>query len=240
MTTELFEHPSRGIAPPNGLGALVAVSQVVHDRVFHLINGFEMSWAQDLPLQWGENDFDLIQPRGIFRQPVDANSVRESQTVDPCIDLFGSVSRSIVENQVQDGDLFGPKTREDRVQKVLEVDETLPVEETGYSLSCVDQESRKEIRNSQPLVATTSPQGLARSGCDNAARDPQRLNAGFLVRADNDFPPASQFPGLFVEIEHDRCLFEEERIGRFLPRPMLPGLYLLLTKPLPDGRRAYA
>ncbi len=240
MTPELLEHPSRGIAPSNGLGTLVAVGQVACDRVFHFINAVEMSWAQDLPLQWRENDLDLIQPGGVFRQPVDANNVRKLQTGDPCLDLFRSMSRSIVENQVQDGDLFGPKTREEHVQKVLEVDETLPVEETGDSLSCVDQEPREEIRNSQPLVATTSLQSLARPGSDNAARDPQRLNAGFLVRTDNDFPSASQFLGLFVEIEHDRCLFEKERIGWFLPRPMLPRFYLLLTKPLPDGRRAYA
>ena len=57
---------------------------------------------QHIALHFAENDFDLVQPTGPLRQPVESDLEGQLQRNNPRVQLLGSMGRTIVQNQVQD------------------------------------------------------------------------------------------------------------------------------------------
>src|SRR6266702_5599782 len=59
------------VGPLEWFGGLVVVSNEVQDGLLKLIQAAEMIGLQEFALQQTEPNFDLIEPRGIGRQPIE-------------------------------------------------------------------------------------------------------------------------------------------------------------------------
>jgi hypothetical protein len=62
---------------------------------------------KDVALHFAEDNLDLIQPAGIFGQPLPPHLKRQLQRGEPRPELLGGVRGTIIENQMED---FHPRT----------------------------------------------------------------------------------------------------------------------------------
>ena len=226
----------RGVAPLNRLGLQIALSEVVHHPGFQLMAIGEVTRGQDLSLERREDDLDLIQPGGVDRQPVDADLEGKLQRPNPSPDLLGSMGGAVVQNQLEDSEALCPETLEDHLQEVLEFQEALTGEAADHRLSGVDEPSCEQMQDALAHVAGSVAHRRAGLGGIDSACGQQGLHAGLLIRADDDLSPSSQGFGSLMQVQNNRGLFEELRVGRLLPGVPLPGLDLLLPKPTANGR----
>ncbi len=86
-----------GIFPANGLSALGVKPDVAHDLGCEVVDGGEDAACDNIALDFGEPDFDLIEPGGV------GGSVVQLQTrmfVEQILDELGLVRGEIVDNDV--------------------------------------------------------------------------------------------------------------------------------------------
>lgn len=218
----------------NRLRLHVAFREVVHHPVLKLMDIGEMTRSQHFALQRRENDLDLIQPGGIDRKPMDADLEGQLQRPNPAPDLLGRMGGTIVQDQMQDTDAFDPEAMENHLEERLELHEPLARQATRHRLSGVDKQPREQMQHSLAHVTGSMAYRLARLGGIDPAGGGSSLHARLLIRANDDLSPSRKSFGLLIEVQHNRGLPEELRIGRLLPGVTLPRFNLLLPKPVPD------
>lgn len=194
-----------------------------------------MSGGQDLSLEQREDQLHLVQPRGVDRQPMDANLEGKAETANPAWQLLRGMGGSAVQDQVEDSDPVAPEAPEEHLTKGLEVHEALALKTASHRLTAMDQQGGEEVEDAVPRIAGSHAHRPARAGgCDTAGRL-QDLDAGLLIGADDELSSSSQPLGLFVEGQHHRGLLQEPGIGRLLPAVVLPGFNLVLPQPRANG-----
>ena len=231
----MFAKHGGGVTPFNRLGFQIALSEVVHHPDFQFMDIGEVTRGQHLALQRREDDLDLIQPGGIDRQPVDADLEWKFQRPDPAPDLLGGMGGAVVQDQVQHPDAFCPQALEDHPEEHLELHEPLPGEAANHRLSGVDEQPGKQMQHSLAHISGSVAHRRARLGGIDPTGSHQGLYAGLLIRADDDLSPLSQSFGSLIQVQNNRGLSEELRVGRLLPGVPLPGLDLLLPQPSSNG-----
>jgi len=227
---------SHRVTPLDGFGMLVPLSEVRQQGCFQVVEIRKVVRRQDLPLERGEHDFDLIQPGGMDRQPMDMDGERQPEGLDPRLQPLGRVGGPVVHDQVQDADAVAPETLEHHAEKRLEVDEALARPAPGNRLARVDQQPRKQLQRPFPLVSISRAQRMPRTGGRNASRELSGLDRRLLIGTHDDLASSGELLRLGVEVQDDRGLFQEARIGRLLPRVVLPRLDLVFAQPAGNGR----
>ena len=84
------------VSPSDRGGRFVVVADVAKDFA-EIVDGGKDAAGDDLPLDLGEPDFDLVQPRRIGRGKVQVDLGMSGQEI---VDEFGFVRREIVEDDV--------------------------------------------------------------------------------------------------------------------------------------------
>lgn len=229
-----------GITPGDRLRMSVAFLEVRQNAAFQLRAIVHVTGRQDLALERREDQFDLIQPRRVDGEPVDANFEGELETTNPRLDLLGRMGRPIVQDEMQHRDPLTPEAAEEHVAEDLEIHEALTLKTAGEGLPLMDQQRGEEVEDAMSRVASPDSHGLTRLGSRDAAGHLQRLHAGLLIGTDDEFPTSSKLASVFVEIQDHGGLLQEPGVGRSLPRVVLPGLDPILAEPRPDrgGRNA--
>lgn len=141
---------------------------------------------------------------------------------------------------MQNSDALGPKALEDHLEERLEFHEPLARQATRHRLSGVDEQPRKQMQRSLAHVTGSMTHRLAGLGGIDSAGCGPGLHAGFLIRADDDLSPLSQFVSPLVEIQRNSRFLEELRVGRLLPGVALPRFDLVLPEPSANGRGSHA
>ena len=89
------------VRPLERLGSLVIANNKVVNGEFQLIQAAEMVGLQEFALQQTEPDFQLIEPGGIDRQPIELDrefSLHDGrQLLDPACELLGSMGRPVIQ-----------------------------------------------------------------------------------------------------------------------------------------------
>ncbi len=70
MRAELVFQLLKRVGPFERFGRLIVASDEVEDRLLQLVETGKMVGLEELALQQTEPDFDLIEPRGVFREPI--------------------------------------------------------------------------------------------------------------------------------------------------------------------------
>jgi len=221
-----------GVAPFDWFGMEIALSKIVHDSILQILGIREVPWRENLALKRREDDLDLIQPGGIDRQPMDSYLEGKLERSNPSSNLFGRMGGSVIEDQMEDSNVFCPETPEDHLEEVLELHEPLAGEAARHRLSGVDEQPREQVENSLPLVAGSRPNRLARASRHDSAGIGQGLDARLFIGADDDLAPTSHRSRSRVEIQCYRGLLQELRIGRLLPGMVPPWLNPFCPKPV--------
>src|SRR6266496_1022921 len=91
------------VGPLERLGSLVRASNKVMNGLLKLIQAAEMVRLQEFALKQTEPDLQLVEPRGVGRQPRELHrqfSLRHRrQFLDPAWELLGRMGRSIIQDQ---------------------------------------------------------------------------------------------------------------------------------------------
>jgi hypothetical protein len=91
------------VGPLERFGGLGGVGNEVQDGLLKLIQAAEMGGLQECALQQTEPNFDLIEPRGSGRQPIELHGQfsiqRRRSFLDPAGELLGCMSRSIIQDE---------------------------------------------------------------------------------------------------------------------------------------------
>ena len=225
----MFSEFGRGVAPRNRFGVPIALSQVTQHLRFEFLAILEVPRGEDVSLESGEDQLHLIQPRGVDGQPMDVDSEREVKAPNPRLDLLGRMGRSVVQDEMEHRDPLTPEAAEEHVAEPLEVHEPLALKTPRQGLALMDQQRGEEIESALPCVAGADPQGLAGTGRQDATGHLQRLDAGLLIRTDDDCAVLDERMGLLVEPQHGGGLLQEAGIGGLLPGAVLPGLDAVLA-----------
>ncbi len=103
MRSELAFELLNRIGPLEGLGGLIVVNDEVEHGLLKLIKAGKMVRLQEFALEQAQPDFDLVQPGGIGRQPIELYRqffIRpRRQFLNKAGELLGSVGRTIIEDQ---------------------------------------------------------------------------------------------------------------------------------------------
>src|SRR6266566_7589576 len=91
------------VGPLERLSGSVVVSNEVQNGLLKLIQAAEMVRLQEFALKQTEPDLQLVEPRGVGRQPRELHhqfSLRHRrQFLDPAWELLGRMGRSIIQDQ---------------------------------------------------------------------------------------------------------------------------------------------
>jgi hypothetical protein len=123
------------------------------------------------------------------------------------------------------------------------VDESVEGEDSISSFTTAEDFDAVHIQGgeigpgAQPLVFVFDPHGQAWTSRQGWMASLPSLNAGFLIRADDEFVLSERaiFPTPLVEIQEGAGFGGEVRVARENPTPTLPGADGIFTEPTPDG-----
>ena len=87
----------RGVSPLDRRSRFVVVPDVTKDFASEILDGGKDASGNDLPLDFGEPDFDLVQPRRVGGCKMDADLGMRGQKV---IDEFSLMGRKIIRDHV--------------------------------------------------------------------------------------------------------------------------------------------
>ena len=220
--------------PFEGPGDLFIVILESEDSVLELLSGSEVVGSQDLSLKDREEDFDLVEPTGMYRsmhqdevvpaalEPVDAGlaPVRGTVVDDPEHARSGPVR------------FAGHDLEHQAVERLHAGLRLAPPEDPGlFHVPCRDIGQR-----SHAPVLRFDAQGPGRCGGQGRMAARARLNAGLFIGADDPFVVGqrSAFPKALVEIEDAASLGGEIGITGEDPAPVVPGLDGVLRQPTPN------
>jgi len=223
-----FEHPLEG----NG-DLLVAILEA-KQAVFEFAERREIIRCQDLPLDDGEVNFNLIQPTGMDRR------VNRDQGgplgAEPIAGLLAAMAGTVVHD---------PEDAAGRTIRLLVHDlrdQAIKRRDAGFRFTAAKDlgaphvPSRQISPSASALVFVLDVLGTVRGWGQGRVPTTTGLKAGLLVRA-HDEVSASQrcaFPEARVEVENPTGLFDKSRIARKHPAPETPGTKRVAAQPAPQ------
>src|SRR4030095_13005144 len=146
--------------------------------------------GEHLLLEHAKHNLDLIQPRGMDRQPMNADVEAQSERADPRRQLLGCVGRPVIKDQMQHPDPVAPETGKQHPQELLKFAETLALKTPRQCFAPVHQEAREGPPKVRPpprawMAAPNLPGGPGPGGLCPATGLPS-LDRRFLIRADDN------------------------------------------------------
>jgi hypothetical protein len=197
----------------------------------------EITGREQVALDFAKDDLDLIEPTRVLGEPVQADLEGQLQRRQPRGKLLGRVGRTVVENQMQDGDPDTERTLKERVQEGFEIDELLGRAGLGEGQPAGHDQRTEELQRAHPFIAIGHLHHFPRGGGFRGGDALARLNGGLFVSTDDEFPVRLPGRGLRVEVEPRPGFLDKLRIGRVLPRMIAPGLHLVGSQPAANRAR---
>lgn len=211
------------VGPLEWFGGLVVVGNEVQDGLLKRIKTAEMVGLEEFALQQTEPNFDLIEPRGIGRQPIELHRQfyiqRRRSFLDPARELLGCMSRSIIQDERHG--LYPTAWcyyQQDGLYKAAEVDKAfarvaLPIDET-----ISDAQRCHQVQCASPDVTRGLIHRMLVDGWTRSLFGLTSLKRGFLIGTDDPDALLKQSSGLFIQLEHRAGALQKDlRILDVLP-----------------------
>jgi hypothetical protein len=168
----------RRVSPFDRSGGLVVVPDVTKDFSSEIVDGGKDASSNDLPLDFGEPDFDLVKPGRIGRCKVNAHLRVIGQKV---LDEFGFMGREIISDDV---DLASEGLRGHHLGK--EIDKLaagMALSSLGKDFSASGIKGSIKGKSSVAVILKTMSFGPARRKGQNRIQTVQSLNSSLFVHA---------------------------------------------------------
>ncbi len=195
---------------------------------------FEVIRREDLPLKHGEIDFHLIQPTGMDE------SVNQHRIGIPAFEPgsrgLSPVGRPVVGDPEDAARGSIGRLRHDEIDQLMKARNASSLTAEAEDFGATNIPCRQVSQRPFPLVLMLDTARATRLGGGGLSHTPPRLNAGFLVGADDIVAGAQGFalPFPMVEIEHQTGLALEIRIPRPDPTAITPGADGIGAEPAPN------
>jgi hypothetical protein len=88
--SDAYQELFGGVAPVNWSGSPIALGEEPQDATFDVARAGKVVRHQHLPLEDAEHDFDLVQPRGVNRQPMETDLEAQSERTIQASNCFGA------------------------------------------------------------------------------------------------------------------------------------------------------
>jgi hypothetical protein len=191
----------RRVSPFNGSSGFVIVSDVTQDFSSKIGDGGKNAAGDDLSLNLGEPDFDLVQPGRIGRCKMDADVGMTGQEV---LDEFGFMSREIVGNDVD----LAPEGlgSHDLSKKVDELGAGMALRGLAKDFSAAGIEGSIQRKGAVTVILKAMSLGAARGKGQDGIQAVQGLDGSLFVDAKDGGMirrvqiEADNVSGLFLEI----------------------------------------
>jgi len=221
--------------PLKGLGDARVVFREVGETLGQLREGVKIVWGEDLPLENREVDLDLIEP-ACMNRAVDGNEMGVFGG-KPLQAGLTSVSGPVVEDPKHPSCLTIGRASHDIVDESVEGDDSIAGFATAEDSDAVHVQRGEIGPSPQPFVFVFDLHREAWPSRQGRMSSLPSLDAGFLIRADDEFVLSERAisPTSLVEIQDGAGFGGEVRVARENPTPMLPGADGVFTEPAPDG-----
>jgi len=168
----------RRVSPFDRSGSLVVVPDVTKDFSAEIVDGGKDASSDDLPLDLGEPDFDLVKPRRIGGCKRNADLGMMGQKV---LDELGFMGREIVSDDV---DLASEGLGGDHLgKKVDELGAGMALSRLAKDFSASSIQGRVKRKSSVAVIFKTMGLGSARRKRQNRIQAVQGLDGSFFVYA---------------------------------------------------------
>ena len=167
------------VLPFHGSGRLVVIADVAHELSLQIGHRGKDAASDDVTLDLGEPQFDLVEPRAVGRSEVQVNLRMLGKEG---LDQFGLVSREIVGD---DMDLLAARLVDDQVgQKGDELSRGMPSCRLAEHYTGLGVEGRIQRERPMALVLKPMPLGAPRRQRQHRIESIQGLDRGLLIHAD--------------------------------------------------------
>src|SRR5574337_853816 len=238
VLSESFQQGSEIAAselPFKGARSGLVVVLEAKQRVLECVEGDEVAGREQLALDDGEVDLDLVEPTGM-NGSVHEDDVAPSLANSHC----GTVAavRSAVISDPEDASrrtirFLGHDLVEQSTKGFDSRGGFAPPEDLGT----MNVPGGQIGPGAQALVLMFEAHGATGRGGQRGVLTRARLDAGFLVGAEHKIVPAQGFAGPtpFIQVKDTAGFFGKLRITRKDPAAISPGTQRVLTEPAPNG-----
>jgi hypothetical protein len=168
----------RRVSPLDGSGRLVVVADVTEDFSSEIVEGGKNASSDDLPLNFGKPDFDLVKPRRIGGCKVNVDLGMMGQKV---VNELGFVGREIIGNDV---DLASQGLGgHDAGKKVHELGAGMALSSLAQDFSASGIEGSVKRKGSVAVILKTVSLGPARRKGKDRIQSVQGLDSSLFVYA---------------------------------------------------------
>lgn len=220
--------------PAKGSGDLFVVLLKGQDTLLKFRPRGEIVWGEDLALNNGEVDLDLIQPAGVHWS-VEGDQGRP--LVLKATDALGAAMGGaiIYDPENTPSGAVGFLTHHLRHQPIKGSDAILGFA-TAEEFGVVDVPSRDVDQSAPALVLMLDIGGATGADRQRGVLALADLDAGFLVRADNEVPfrQGGAVPKPLVKIENGAGFLQKLRVAGKYPTPIAPRTNGILAQPAPE------
>jgi len=225
-----------GEFPLEGFGDTLIVSLELQDTLSRGLRRSEVVGREDLALQDGEVDLDLVQPAGMDRE-MDQDEIRPvgMKAIDrPLTAMHGSVVDDQEDPLCRSIELL----RHDLFNQAMEGRDRTTGLDAPEKRCLVNIPSRQIGESAQPLVLMFHPHSPAGSRSLGGVDPSSELNPCHLIGTENAISGAQRLalPHPGVEVQYSPCLFGEVRVPGVDPAAVSPGSDGVLAQPAPDRR----
>ena len=222
-----------GEGPLEWLADALVVILECEKAIFECVLGWEVIRGKDFPLDYGEVDFDLVEPTGVYGT-VDGDKFGVGSL--EALDAWHSSMRGPVVHDPEDAS--GVAVRGGGHHLIHEPPEGRDAGAcfaATEELGAVDVECGKICPGATAYVLMLDLTGRSRLGWQSWVDSTTSLDTGLLVSGKHELVwfQGNTFPLPGVEVEDAASLDEELRIPWEDPAPMLPGTDGVFVQPAP-------
>lgn len=217
-----------------GCDALVVVLKL-KDTIFYLLQGREVVGSEDLPLDYGEVNFDLVEPTRVNRT-MHKDDVGEG-SFEASNGLLSAVRGAIVHDPENPTRVTVGRLGHDLGDKAVERLDAGGLITASEDLCAVNIECRQVSPGTAALVFVFYSHGLIRACGQGRVLSNACLDAGFLIGRKHEVIgfQGLAFPLPGVEVEDASRLLGELGVAREYPGAVMPRADGVLVNPAPHG-----
>lgn len=221
--------------PLEGSSQALVVILKSEQPILHLWEGAEVVGSEDLPLDDGEVDFDLVEPTGVDRS-MDQDEVGVS-FLEPPEGSFAAMGGAVIHDPEHPARIAVRRLGHDLGDKAVERLNAGGRLASSEDLGPVHIERGQVGPRSAADIFMFHSGRLVRAWRQSRVDSDSGLDAGFLVGADDEVIRAKglALPLLGVEVEHPARLGREFGVAGEDPGSVLPRADGVFMKPAPHG-----
>ena len=222
-----------GEGPLEGRCCPLIVALEGKETLLQFGQGGEIVGREDLALNDGEVDFDLVEPTGVDRS-VDENGIGPfvPQTLGS---FLAPMSGAVVHDPEDTTSGFVGFLAHDLADEAIHRSNPVLDFAAAKDFGAMDVPSRQVGPGAFTKVFVLDPDGAIRSGWQSRLFSASGLDAGFFVRRDNKVIRAqrSTLPNAFVQIQDGTGFGSKVGIARKDPASVLPRTERIAAEPAP-------